>query len=348
MVLFVGSALIVGIFIGLFLPKEPTPMVALDKTQPASNDSDASTANTSETTTKISEADLKAKVKDFIENSDTIFFQTSSLKDNGYSIEITKVEELSADFYTISFNFMKDNKVQAPSQVYASKDGKTIIFGQAMDLKEPIVYVAPPAPEMPKSDKPNIKMFVMSYCPYGQQAEAGLGPAVALLGDKIEFEPHFVIYSNYGSGYPDYCFDKDSKYCSMHGIKELNEDIRQLCIWKYEKAKFWPYVNKINANCKMNEIETCWKTQAEAVGIDTAKIEQCFKDEALTLLETEKALNEKYGVQGSPTILINETEYSGGRAPENYKNAICSAFNTQPDECNQTLGTETGTATGSC
>ncbi|MCX6801963.1 MAG: hypothetical protein NT067_02510 [Candidatus Diapherotrites archaeon] len=348
MVLFVASALIVGVFIGVFLPKEPVPLVALGGTQGTCPDVNTAQGSCATPIVSVSETELKSTVKDFMENSDTIFFETASLKDNGYAIEITKVEDLLPDFYTLTFNITKSGSTVQTSKVYVSRDGEKIIFGNAMDLTEPIAYTAPPAAEMPKSDKPNVKMFVMSFCPYGKQAESGLQPVAELLGDKIEFEPHFVIYSNYSSGYPDYCIDKDSKYCSMHGVKEVNEDVRQMCIWKYDKAKFWSYLSKVNATCTIGDIETCWKTQAEAVGIDTAKIETCFKDEATTLLAAESALNAQYSVQGSPTILVNDTSYEGGRAAENYKLGICGAFNTQPADCNKALGAEAGAASGSC
>jgi glutaredoxin len=348
MVLFVASALIVGVFIGVFLPREPVPLVALGGTQGTCPDLNAAAGTCATPITAVSEAEVKTKVQNFLENSDTIFFETASLKDNGYGVEITAIEDLLPDFYTVSFNITKAGAVVQPSKVYVSRDAEKVIFGNAMDLKAPIAYTAPPAPELPKTGKPNVKMFVMSFCPYGKQAESGLQPVAELLGDKIEFEPHFVIYSNYSSGYPNYCIDKDSKYCSMHGVTEVNEDVRQMCIWKYDKAKFWPYISKVNATCTVNDIETCWKTQAQAVGIDTAKIETCFKDEATTLLEAEAALNAQYSVQGSPMVFVNGTEYSGGRAAENYKQGICGAFDTQPADCNNALGATAGAASGSC
>ena len=55
-----------------------------------------------------------------------------------------------------------------------------------------------------KSDKAKIDFYVMSYCPYGNQAEDGMSPVAALLNDKINFEPHYVIYGNYGGGGPKY------------------------------------------------------------------------------------------------------------------------------------------------
>ncbi len=51
----------------------------------------------------------------------------------------------------------------------------------------------------------------------------------------------------------------------------------------------------------------------------------------------EADLNTKYGVRGSPTLVINDKVVSINRSPEAYKEAICSAFTNPPEECNQKL-----------
>jgi len=289
-------------------------------------------------------ADVGKKVKYFIDES--------FLKALGYSLTILDVNSYNESLYEINATIKTSEGDVPAGLILATKDGKKIILGAAAyDMNKPLPPQPTPTPvEYKKSDKPDVLMFVMSFCPYGQQAEKGLKPVAELLGDKINFEPHFVIYSkNEGYTYPDYCIDENANYCSMHGISELREDVRQLCIWKYAPEKFWPYVEKIyNGNCNIQNIDTCWKEQASAVGIDTAKIETCFANEALSLLEEEVKLNNKYGVQGSPTVFINETEYEGGRASENYKTAICSAFNTAPSECSQSLSNTSSGASGQC
>jgi len=340
---------IAGALVGVFYPTEtPQPVPELPDGDELGGEPGTVPNGGEPAENFLSKAEISEKVKDFVENSDSIFFQTNSLKDNGFSVNIVSVADFSNDVYEVSFNFMKGTEIQGSSQVFASKDGKKVVFGDVMDLSEPIVYVEPPAPELPKSDKPNVKMFVMTYCPYGQQAEDGLLPVGKLFGDKIEFEPHFVIYSNYATGYPDYCIDENSQYCSMHGINELNEGVRQLCVWKYNKDLFWDYVAGVNENCAMADIETCWKEQAEAVGVDIEKIEECFNSEALDLLETEVQLNTQYSVQGSPTILVNDAAYQGGRSPEAYKQGICGAFNTPPEECEEELSDDAGASDGQC
>lgn len=244
---------------------------------------------------------------------------------------------------------------------YVSKDGE-IFFPQGYVLKELEAELAATktgteeATAAPvaavKSDKPNVKMFVMSFCPYGQQAENGLGPALEALGDKVEFEPHFVIYSNYaknkGADWQEFCFDEAEQYCSMHGIGELNEGIRQLCVFSETPAKFWDYVNAINSKCSYQNIETCWEGVAKEVGLDTAAIKKCFDDKGELFLKKEVLLNKQFSVQGSPTVLINDAAFNGGRAPEDYKQGICDAFNKAPAACEEALSTTGAAASGGC
>lgn len=257
--------------------------------------------------------------------------------------------ETKSGLYQINFNITKDGEVVQEANAYATMDGKSLIVGQIYDMEvKPEVTGEPEAADIPKSDTPNIKMFVMTFCPFGQQAENGLGPALTALDGKVDWEPHFVIYSNYGGGGADYCYDDDAKYCSMHGINELMEGLRQLCIYNTKKDKWWEYVSKINEKCSLSNINECWKQVAVEVGFDTDKIEKCVQDNAETLLAKEVQLNEQFGVRGSPSVFINDVEYSGGRAPGDFLAGICSAFNSQPSGCSAKLASTGAAASGGC
>ncbi|MGI5825841.1 MAG: DsbA family protein [Patescibacteria group bacterium] len=50
-----------------------------------------------------------------------------------------------------------------------------------------------PSFQAKKSDKPEVKFFVMSFCPYGNQAEAGLEPVYQLLKDKVSWLPRYIV-----------------------------------------------------------------------------------------------------------------------------------------------------------
>ncbi len=229
---------------------------------------------------------------------------------------------------------------------YVTKDGR-LLFPSVVNMVEAVPQpTAQPAAsfDAPNAEKPNVKMFVMSFCPYGQQAESGLGPVYALLGDKIAIEPHYVIYGDYQGGSPQYCI-ANGTICSMHGIGELYEDIRQMCVYKYYgAAKFWDYVTKINSGCTSQNVDSCWENVAKTVsGINVENIKTCQKDEGVSLAKAEQALDEAYGVRGSPTIIINEQQYNGvDRSAEGFKQAVCSGFATKPAECSRAIVASSG------
>ena len=75
------------------------------------------------------------------------------------------------------------------------------------------------------------------------------------------------IYSNYNGGGATYCLDKENKYCSMHGIQELNQGVRELCVQKYQPDKLWDFVMKINKACSASNADTCWEAVAKTAGV---------------------------------------------------------------------------------
>lgn len=185
----------------------------------------------------------------------------------------------------------------------------------------------------PKTNKPKVELFVMSYCPYGLQMEKAYLPVMELLKSRADMSIKFVSYA-------------------MHGKKEIDENTRQYCIAKEQNAKFIPYLKCFTgkddyAAClkeaKVNEsqVTKCMAAADKTFGI-TAK----FDDQSTWLsgqypiYPIDAALNEQYGVQGSPTLIINGVEASAGRTPEAVKTAVCAAFTTAPKECDTTLSTQ--------
>ncbi|MDO8339784.1 MAG: thioredoxin domain-containing protein [Candidatus Burarchaeum sp.] len=210
---------------------------------------------------------------------------------------------------------------------------------------------AQPAAQVVKTEKPKVEMFVMSFCPYGQQAENGIGPVANLLGEKISIEPHFILGPTpyYGDVASD-CITTGTgtNICSLHGVKEVQEDERQICILKYAPEKWWDYAFYVDSKCSLDTIDSCWHDAAKATGVDEAVVEKCFADEAPGLLAAEMALSSSKGVSGSPTIFVNGVNYNGGRSAENFKSAFCDAFTTAPDECGQTISSTPTAPSGSC
>jgi hypothetical protein len=220
---------------------------------------------------------------------------------------------------------------------YVTKDGK-LLFPQGYNLEEESKKETKNETEspsqIPKSDKPNVKLFVMSYCPYGLQAEKMFLPVYDLLKNKTEMGVYFVNYI-------------------MHEKKEIDENLRQYCIQKEEKEKYSSY---LNCFVKEGNFEKC----LSEAKINTSKLQNCIfetdRDFNITALYRNKDtwlngrypkfpiydnLNEKYGVRGSPTIVINDQIVNiSPRSSEKFKEIICQAFNSPPEECSQTLSNE--------
>jgi len=242
--------------------------------------------------------------------------------------------------------------------VYVTLDGRFIFplmadFGIPIDLDKGLANSGNGQnTEVPKSDKPKFELFVMSYCPYGLQAEKALIPVYNLLKDKADIVIYFVDYV-------------------MHGKDEIDENMNQYCIQKEQGDKFFNYLDCFAKNGKDGNC-------LSAAAIDRAKMNACvsqadsqynitknFNDKSTWSngqyppFAINEDLNKKYSVQGSPTTIINDTEISLERSPEKFKEALCNAFNTPPEECSQQLspdaaspgfgeGTDTSGNNGSC
>lgn len=280
----------------------------------------------------------------------TIDFIQNNLASPDTEFSVLGVEEANG-VYEIKFDVMGQEDT-----AYVTKNGKYLFF-QPFDM-----FPAEPQ-TFNKTDKPKVDLYVMSFCPYGNQSEELMMPVVDLLGDKVDIELRYIVYSNYGSGYPEYCLDEENKYCSMHGVGELNQGIRELCVQKYQKDKFWSFVKAINDNSTYENVESKWEGIAQGMGINVAQIKTCEHDEGITLLSQEINLTEQeYPVQdpskhqgsesvkiaGSPTMTINGMIFDGERSADGYKEAICLAMTNPIPECEQRIVAEDPTAVGSC
>ncbi|HLD60930.1 MAG TPA: hypothetical protein VJA27_02240 [Patescibacteria group bacterium] len=202
-------------------------------------------------------------------------------------------------------------------------------------------YTAPPAtdtqptlppPQVPKAKKTKAELFVMSYCPFGLQMEKAYLPVMELLGKKADMDIKFVSYA-------------------MHDLKEVEENTRQYCIQSEQNNKFVDYMKCFTAS---GDTASC---QASA-GVSKTKMDSCvtktnkqyaimdkFNDQSTWLsgrypvYPIHDALNTQYGVQGSPTFVINGVQAEVSRTPEAVKQAICAGFENPPEECNQPLST---------
>ena len=216
---------------------------------------------------------------------------------------------------------------------YISKDGKNF-FPQVISMEAAAPGAQAPGAqtagqEVTKTDKPVVELFVMSYCPYGLQAEKGLLPVAELLGSKIDFQLKFVDYA-------------------MHGDKEIAENLRQYAIQKNAPEKLIPYLKCFT---KQDDFESCLKEAKLGSAAVAGWVSQADKQFQVIVSAADKsqwrgsyppfvidkADNAKYDVQGSPTLVINGVIAQSSRDPQSLLNLICSSFNDQPGECQQKL-----------
>jgi len=258
----------------------------------------------------------------------SIDFINKNLLSNGITASLSSISLDDSGLYKLKIK-IQDQELE----VYVSRDGN-MIFPQG--IKITATQNQKPK-EIPKTEVPDAKLFVMSFCPYGNQAEDAMMPVINLLKDKAKIELHYIV-SKAGN-----------KYQSLHGDQELNQDIREICVQKYQKDKLWDFIKEINSKATSQNVNAKWEGIAKNLGIDVNQIKQCQTDEGPTLLNQEIKLTDKYKISGSPTLLINETIFQGSRTSEAYKEAICSGFKVAPQECNKKLsGTTSNASSGGC
>jgi hypothetical protein len=191
---------------------------------------------------------------------------------------------------------------------------------------------ATPAPV--KSARPAVDLYVMSFCPFGTQAEAVMSPVVGLLGSKADIRVRYITTIT-GS-------TVDS-VDSLHGISEAEEDLQQVCINNYYPDNYWAYLDTFNTQCYPSwqntaVLESCRKNTTAALSMDRAKIDTCAGGaEGLALLAADETRSAKDNATASPTLFVNGVRYQGSRTPEAYKQAICNSFETVPAECSTVL-----------
>ncbi len=238
---------------------------------------------------------------------------------------------------------------------YATKDCN-LLFIDPYNLKAPSTAkttatpkptTSPtPVPLPVKSARPTTEMYVMSFCPFGVQAENAMDPVVDLLGTKADFKVRYIATVN---------GDTVEAVKSLHGLLEAKEDLRQLCVQKSYQDKFWDYVKLVNEQCypiykNATQLATCQANVSSTLGIDNQKIETCASgSEGIALLRADEVITKDLKITGSPTLMMNGQKYAGQRTAEAYKQAICARFETPPAECSVNLSSQAAVASsGTC
>jgi protein-disulfide isomerase len=250
----------------------------------------------------------------------------SFVRSQGADAELVGVEE-DGNFYEVTILYQGQD-----IPLYATKDGEFLVQGLTPLNREPSNTPQPQPTEVPRSDKPEVELFVMTHCPYGTQAEKGFIPAILELGDSIDASIKFVHYF-------------------LHEPEETETPI-QICIREEQEDKFLPY---LKCFLEDGDSDRCL-TEAK---VNKAKLNTCVDNKYEDLYVADSALSEGYGVRGSPTLIVNGVESKAGRSAQAYLDGICVAFNEAPEACSTVLddatpspgfgyGESTGIASAQC
>ena len=150
------------------------------------------------------------------------------------------------------------------------------------------------------SMKPQVELFVMSYCPFGVTAEEELLPFFKKYGDTIDFKLRFIA---------DQAEDPDGElaFASLHGAAEVFEDLRQMVIAELYPDKFFDYLL-----CRASHIKGVWVKCARELGLDIEKINREIETErARQRFLEDVRRTEELNIQVSPTLVIDGRVISG-------------------------------------
>ena len=294
------------------------------------------TQNVSENTTinKAKVMDIVNLIKSFVElqggDPNSIVFNRAYEKD-GFIVIVVSANGREQELYaTKDLEFVM---FQPPMKVSELK-------AQLEQLRQTMKQQEKESKNFPKTEKPKVELYIMSFCPFGNQAEQLMKPVVELLGNTIDFEPVYIVSGEQGNWH------------SLHGDAELRQDVREKIIYNLYGPKTWvEYVYKVDNECSMDNIDDCWKTVAEDMGLNISAIEEQYNQSFDEILQNEAEKVSANGVTGSPTLIINGKRYNDsvlGRSSKGYKDAICSAFTTQPNECNESIENVNVNSQGQC
>ena len=148
--------------------------------------------------------------------------------------------------------------------------------------------------------KPTLELFVMSYCPYGVQAEEKIIPIIKEFGNKIDFKLQFIAQEKEEPSAQDI-----TPFVSLHGYPEVAENIRQLLIAREYPDRYLDYIL-----CRGKKLDKSWEDCAQKLGIDVAKIQALFDSpESEQLFRENITRAVELGIRASPTILVDGHQF---------------------------------------
>ena len=154
--------------------------------------------------------------------------------------------------------------------------------------------------EIKGQKKTQMELYVMSLCPFAATVKKQILPLVKRYRSQIDFT---LFYIADDLGRPA---EGLRGFDSLHGIPEIEENIRQLVIAKYYPDKLLDY---LLCHAKHYRTMEGWRQCATRLGIDAANVEKMSQtQEGLSLLR-DNIKNQGLSIKDSPTLIVNGTVY---------------------------------------
>ena len=236
-------------------------------------------------------------------------FQDKLIGDKGKSALVSELKKYYPDLDTSNVNL-------TPSSTAA----------KAQAAARPKLTPEQACANMTKSDKPLLEVFVVSQCPFGLQMQRIMAEIVS----KSPQAEDYLMVRYIGSV-------SNNTITSMHGDKEAQENLRQICIREEQPDKYWGYLNDY-----MKEGESTESLKSSA--IDESMLSACIKDSSRGLAYAQKDFDraKEFSITGSPTLIMANkmvsesgfaTNTTNSRSPEALKELLCCGFNEEPSFC---------------
>ncbi len=146
--------------------------------------------------------------------------------------------------------------------------------------------------------KPQVELFVMSYCSYGVDAEKELLPFFSKYIDEIDFKLRFIVSKKDPSADET---DAEPEFTSLHGETELIENLRQMVVAELYPDQFFDYLL-----CRADHLKEAWTLCAQKVGLDVTKIASAVDTpQARRRFLQEVERTKELEIRGSPTLVID-------------------------------------------
>lgn len=245
------------------------------------------------------------------------------IESQGDSVELVDVR-LESGLYKVTVLYGGSE-----TPLYITKDGKNLasLF--------PLSLLLPEEPETIKSDRPEVGLYIWSYCPYGVTALGPFADVALLLGDYADFKVYL--------------------YYAGHGDFEIQQNKIQACIQSLGYDKYWEYAktfaDEIYDKCYGDVACDLAESVAlmNSLGIDSDTVMACVDSQGDSLTENDYNSAKEVEVTGSPSLVINDIKVSpSSRTAEAFKDEVCQAFNEPPEECGTALDSTGTIASGNC